>query len=385
LKYDFVVHPGGNPSDIRMRYEGVEELHVDLSGDLNIHTELGVFADSELFIYQHIDQVENTVEGRFKILDSMTYGFELLGNYDKNKNLVIDPLLLLYSTFIGGSDHDYGGSIAIDSSDSVYVTGGTYSSDFPTTFGAYDISYNTGGDVVVFKLDPTGSTLLYSTFIGGSAQDWGEGIAIDPSGNAYVAGWTDSFVFPTTTGAYDPSYNGDVDVFVLKLNPTGSTLLYSTYVGGNNGEQGLDIAIDSNNNVYVTGVTFSPGFPKTTGAYDTSYNGKGDAFVFKLNPTGSALIYSTFIGGSEYEWSRSIAIDSNGNAHVTGQTESSNFPNTSGAYDTSHNGHRDVFVTKLNPTGSALIYSTFIGGSGQEDGFSIAIDSKNNAHVTGWT
>ncbi len=383
LKYDFIVHPGGEPSDIRIKYEGAQELHINPSGDLEIRTQSVSIVDSDLFIYQNLKNNIKVINGIFKLFTPSVYGFEIIGNYDRNQDLIIDPLV--YSTFIGGSDTEGGEGIEIDSNGNAYVTGSTFSLDFPTTTGAYDMTHNgVGTDVFVIKLNPSGSTLLYSTFIGGSAGDGGEGIEIDSSGNAYVTGSIRSSDFPTTTGAYDRTHNGEWDVYVLKLNPTGSALLYSTFIGGNNDDWVRAIQIDLNGNAYITGAC-GANFPNTTGVYDMTHNGGFDVFVLKLNPMGSALLYSTFIGGSEGDWGNSIQIDSSGKVYVTGYTGSTDFPNTTGVYDMTHNGNNDAFVLKLNPTGSVLLFSTFIGGSEGDESWGIQIDSSGNVYVTGFT
>ncbi|MCM3541322.1 HYR domain-containing protein, partial [Priestia endophytica] len=262
----------------------------------------------------------------------------------------------------------------------------TGSADFPTTPGAFDTTYNGNGDAFVTKLDPTGSMLIYSTYLGGTNVEVGNDIVVDAGGNAYVTGLTFSTNFPTTPGAFDTTYNGSGDVFVTKLNPTGSTLIYSTYLGGGTStEQGEGIAVDAGGNAYVTGFTHSTDFPTTPGAFDTTLSGFVDAFVTKLNPTGSMLIYSTYLGGTDSDRGFGIALDAGGNAYVTGFTESANFPTTPGAFDTTYNGSGDVFVTKLNPTGSTLIYSTYLGGTNEEGGSGIAVDAGGNAYITGFT
>ena len=252
---------------------------------------------------------------------------------------------LVYSTFLGGSSGGLGNGIAVDASGNAFVTG--------TAF--------------VTKLNPTGTGLVYSTFLGGSSGDFGNGIAVDASGNAFVTGYTSSSNFPTTAGAYDATFNGGSDAFVTKLNPTGTGLVYSTFLGGSgsssSSDSGSGIAVDASGNAFVTGYTSSSNFPTTAGAYDATANGGTDAFVTKLNPTGTGLVYSTFLGGSERDYGNGIAVDASGNAFVTGYTDSSNFPTTAGAYDATANGGSDAFVTKLNPTGTGLVYSTFLGGS----------------------
>ncbi len=397
LKYEFIVHPGGEPNDIRMKYEGAQELKIDTSGNLEIKTQLINMVDSDLFIYQNSINDKKVIKGKFKLFAPSAYGFEIIGKYDKNKAIIIDPLV--YSTYIGGSDKegnwDDDDDIAVDTAGNAYVTGVTESSDFPTTPGANDTTHNGGMDCFVLKLNPIGSALIYSTYIGGSGAggEEGNGIAVDTAGSAYVTGTTDSSDFPTTSGAYDTTHNKDFDGFVLKLNPTGTSLLYSTYIGGgSHNDFGGSIAVDTAGNAYVTGVTYSSDFPTTSGAYDPSDNGASDVFVLKLNPKGATLIYSTYIGGSTgvpfaWEVSTDIAIDTAGNAYVTGYTWSSDFPTTPGAYDTTHNGGaNDGFVLKLNSTGSALSYSTYIGGStGEEGGRGIAVDTTGSVYVTGDT
>jgi hypothetical protein len=235
----------------------------------------------------------------------------------------------------------------VDGAGNAYVTGFTFSADFPTTPGAFDTTFNPGTfDAFVTKLNPAGSALVYSTYLGGASTDQGFGIAVDAAGNAYVTGWTVSADFPTTPGAFDTTAAG-ADAFVTKLNPAGSALVYSTYLGGASTDQGFGIAVDGAGNAYVTGLTVSADFPTTPGAFDTTFNGGGDAFMTKLNPAGSALVYSTYLGGASNDQGSGIAVDGAGNAYVTGSTFSADFPTTPGAFDTTFNGSIDAFVTKF--------------------------------------
>jgi hypothetical protein len=295
---------------------------------------------------------------------------------------------VIYSTYLGGTGDDAGMGIAVDALGNAYVTGGTDSTNFPTTSGAFQIAPGGGSDAFVTKLNPTGSGLIYSTYLGGSGQDYCSGIVVDTSGNVYLTGATTAATnFPTTAGAFHTAYGGGPeDAFVTKLNPTGSGLIYSTYLGGNNDDLDRGIAVDSAGNAYVTGFTKSTNFPTTVGAFQTAFGGGADAFVTKLNPTGSGLIYSTYLGGSGTDGCSDIAVDTSGNAYVTGGTTSTDFPTTAGAFQTALVVRTiDAFVTKLNPTGSALIYSTYLGGNNLDQSSGIAVDSAGNAYVTGST
>jgi len=302
---------------------------------------------------------------------------------------------LIYSTFLGGSSDDYGEAITLDGSGAVYITGGTNSSNFPTSPGAFDTSHNGDQDVFVVKLNASGTSLAYSTLLGGTGNDLGNGIAVDGDGAAYLTGWTSSYSFPTTPNAFDRSYNGCDDAFVVKLNAAGSALAYSTFLGGSGrcfSYEGLDwgesITVDSTGATYVAGVTYSSDFPTTSGAFDRSFNGNYDAFVVKLNPQGSDLIYSTFLGGSNVDRGHAIAVDRSGAVYVMGSTKSYEFPTTPGAFDRSYNGDSDVFVVKMSPVGSStsdLVYSTLLGGSKSDWGYGIAVDSSGAVYVTGAT
>jgi hypothetical protein len=393
LKYEFIVHPGGDVSDIRMKYEGIEKLSISTSGDLEIHTELGVITDSNLYIYQEKGEIE--VEGEFEILDPTTYGFDVSDDYDKESDLVIDPFIymLKWSTFMGGDRYDIGEDIAVEHPNLVFVTGTTESPDFPTQPGAYDDTYNGSGDVFIFALDkPSGSILMGSTFIGGNESDYGTSIAVDYYFHnyiyytyVYITGYTNSENFPTEN-AYDPDNNGDYDAFVLKLNWTGQTLIYSTYVGGEKTDKAYDLFLSSGC-VHVTGGTNSTDFPFING-YNNESSGGFDVFVFKLNILGNALEHSTYIGGMYNDTGYSVTfgyMSGPNDVCVTGTTNSPNFP-ISNAYDPSWNGNYDAFVFVLSDY-TQLDYSTFVGGDENESGYSIEQESlgSSKVYVTGYT
>ena len=381
MEYDFIVSPGADFSQIKIQYEGAESVSVNDNGELVVTTKWGEVVEQRPVIYQIENNNRVSIDGNYILQADNSFGFELSGSFDAALAVVIDPVLS-YSTYLGGSDLEESTDIAIDDSGSIYITGWTYSTDFPIE-GEYQ-SYQGStdrADVFVTKLNSAGNTLVYSTYLGGNNYDIGHGIVIDSSGNCYITGVTTSNNFPIE-GAYQADQIGS-DGFVTKLNSTGNALIYSTYLGGNGDDQSFSIDVDGFGNAYITGVTTSNNFP-IEGAYQT-YQGGNDAFVTKLNSFGNALTYSTYLGGSAHERGYGITLDNSGNTYITGFTESTDFP-TEGAYQTSYQGgYQDVFVTKLNSSGNTLIYSTFLGGSDTETGEDIAVDSLGNAYITGRT
>ena len=387
------TYNGGNTDAYVSKFsaDGSTLLYSTFIGGSNVDTAWGLTVDPQGHAY-----VTGEARGGFP---------STIGAYDESYNsfgdayvakLSPDGSSLLYSTFVGGNKQDFGNDIEIDVNGNAYVaarsSGGSI--PFPTTPGAFDQSYNGSDyDGVVFKLSPDGSTLLYSTFLGTGSRDTAAAIAVDANGNAYVTGQTASGSFPTTPGAFQETTNGGNEAFVTKLSLDGSTLVYSTFLGGNGSglEFGSAIDVDSAGSAYVTGLTplGTTSWPTTIGAFDESHNGFSDTFVTKLSSDGSSLVYSTLLGGSNNDSGRGLTVDGNGKAYITGYTRPFGgvpFPTTSGAFDETHNGgDRDVFVTILSSDGSTLEYSTFLGGSDYEDGYSVALDNSGNLYVTGQT
>ncbi|HEY6274643.1 MAG TPA: SBBP repeat-containing protein [Terriglobales bacterium] len=404
LEYDFVVAPGADPSEIELDVGAAQaaSLRLDANGDLALGIQGGEVGFHKPVAYQPaptpgsgIRTERAPVKCHYRLTRRNRVMFEV-ASYDRTRPLIIDPTLK-YSTYLGGTANDEGTAVAVDTLGRAYITGQTSSVNFPTTAGAFQTRYGKDTDAFVTKLNSAGSGLVYSTYLGGSSSDFGESIAVNASGDAYVTGQTDSTDFPVTPGAFQTKCAGacgtkSPDTFVTELNSAGSALVYSTYLGGTSSDQGNGIALDSSGNAYVVGWTDSTDFPTTAGAAQVAYGGGDeDAFVTKLNPQGSALVYSTYLGGSGDEFGYAIALSSSGNAHVTGYTNSTDFPTTSGAFQTSLKAPEAAFVTNLNASGSAFLYSTYLGGSGtganpcSACGASITVDTMGNAYVSGLT
>jgi len=476
LEYDLVIAPNANPGPIRLHFSGARKLSLTPNGDLSIRSKNGQIAFRKPDVYQEGSGQHQTVPGRFVLLANHSVGFKL-GSYDRSRLLVIDPVLvystfvsgsggstvsgvaldsagnayiagsagadypvtagafqttnnggaivaklnpagtaLVYATYLGGSSGAGASSIAVDSSGDAFVAGGTNSTDFPVTAGAFQSTNKGQSNGFIAKLNPTGTALLFSTLLGGSGSDGISSLAIDSSGNSYVAGSTSSLDFPTSAGAFQTvNINPRSTGFVTKVNPAGTALIYSTYLGGSGGASMGEfgpadapnaITVDDAGDAYVGGTTSSTDFPVTPGAFLSAYPGPGNSyatgFVTEFNPSGNSLIFSTFLGGAGQgtggDWVAGIKVSAAGNAYVTGGEYTPDFPTTPGAFQTSQNtggnpnnypGQSDsAFVTEFNKGGTALVYSTLIGGLGGYQGngdsaAAIALDSAGNAFVVG--
>ncbi|MCI0585842.1 MAG: hypothetical protein L0323_03260 [Planctomycetes bacterium] len=453
LEYDLILAPGADLGRIVVRCDGTEGIEIEPDGSLAMKTALGPIRHSPPVTWQVLAGGERMpIEARFRQLGSDRFGFEVPGR-DPSLALVIDPGLLystflggtfggydypyalaldasgaatvagltysgdfpatpgaydtsfndafvtrlspsggslLFSTFLGGAGQDYPNALAVDASGATTLAGSTASANFPTTAGAYDTTFAGPRDAFVARLSPSGGSLLYSTFLGGTGETDAYALALDSSGSASVAGTTFSIGFPTAAGAYDTSANGYYDAFVSRLSPSGGSLLYSTFLGGANLDTPYALALDASGAVTVAGRSFSSNFPTTAGAYDTSYNGgpilRSDPFVSRLSPSGGSLLYSTLLGGTENDAALALALDGSGAATLTGVTESSDYPTTVGAFDTSFGGLGDSFVTRLSPSGGSLLFSTFLGGTAEDDyARALALDGSGSATVVGST
>jgi Calx-beta domain/Beta-propeller repeat len=382
----FYVAPGAEPGMIRLKVSGTDSLKINDRGELVLTTPHGPVAFTRPVAWQEIDGETVAVPAGYELLASggrhNEYSFAT-GAYDPAHPLIIDPLLA--STILGGSGNDTGHSIAVDSQGNIYVAGETESSDFPVA-GGYDAGHNGGNqDVFVSKLSADMTTLLASTFIGGAGQDIAYSIAIDASDKIYIAGTTASPGYPAT--AYDTTFNtsaGLTDAFVTRLSSDLSTLDASTFIGGADSDEAFSLAISSGN-IYVTGYTLSTNFPTTAGAYDQVHNENKDIFVVKLSSGLSVLDASTFIGGSVYDYGRSLAFDSQGNVFITGNTASHDFPSTTGLDFVFGEGPQ-VIVAKLSSDLSALQAASIFGAGGVvTSGYGIAVDSSDNIYITGGT
>jgi hypothetical protein len=387
IEYDFIVAPGMDTRIIDLVFKGAQSIKID-NGDLLLGVNGGEIRQHRPISYQIIDGKTRFVEGEYLLKDRNRVGFKL-GVYDRSRELFIDPILS-YSTYLGGGLLETGNDIAVDKEGNVYVTGLTFSSNFPIagpvqSEPAKDVEGRPTPDIFVTKLAPGGDRLIYSTYLGGNDYDTSSSIAVDSEGNAYITGYTRSTNFPTASAIQGEKKGFGDSIFVTKINTAGDSLLFSTYLGG---EALLEssycsIAVDSSGCAYVAGIA-DEDFPVTEGAFKKT--GRGP-FIAKLNPTGSALEYSTRFDGLI----RSIAVDSEGNAYLTGQTNSDTFPTVnpfqarfSHASDGGYSTYSDAFVTKLNATGSGLVYSTYLGGEDSSDvGEDIAVDGAGNAYVTG--
>ena len=390
----FVVRPGGSPSDIRIAVEGMDSLEREPGGALRLAWPGCAAHLSRPRAYQETEEGRKPVEVSYAV-SGRTYGFSV-GEYDASRTLIIDPLMA--SSFLGMLALDLAEAVALDADGNVFVTGYTASPDFPYVPGAYDSLAGGDEDVFVAKFDATLGSLVACSFLGGSQADEAMAMCVTPQGDVYVAGNTLSSDFPTTPGSYDRSYNGDTpgpytaggDVFVCRMNGDLTGLLASTFLGGSEFDYGRGVEVGQDGRVYVVGYTASDSFPVTPGAFDPVFTPGGewggvDCFVSRMSANLDALQASTFLGGTAFDGLEDLVLDAGGNVYVTGWTRSANYPFTSGAFDSTRGGVYDAIISRLDPSLSTLLASTYFGGGSWDFGYGMTLDGSGNVYITGHT
>jgi len=396
LEYDFEVAPGADPNSIAIRFSGADHIIINEQGELIMKLGDDEIRQPKPVIYQAVNGRREPIVGGYVLSDPRTVRF-LLGKYDHTLPLVIDPVLS-YSSYYGGGQTDEAFGVVVGTDGSIYVAGSS-AGGLPTTVGSRTNRHTGNYDAFVAKFDSSGTNVIYLSYIGGSVGDTATALAVDASGNAYITGWTESGNFPRANAIfnqikgvpYPPPFDNyyPAEAFVTKLGPLGTNLIYSTYLGGNYIDQGTGIAVDPAGNAYVAGFTQSPNFPTANvtspfSHFDDVYP-ENDAFVTKIGPAGTNLIYSMYLGGSKPDQATDIAADAAGLAYVTGFTSSTNFPVTTNAVQPWLCGDADAFVTVIGSVGSNLVMSTYLGGSQTNVALGLALDGSLNVYLTGAT
>jgi hypothetical protein len=380
-EYDVILAPHAKAEDVVIRVVGGDSMRLQ-DGALIVSTAKGELAQYSPKTWETLpDGTKRDLKAEFRIVDAERFGFSV-EDRTEGSIVTVDPILV-FASYLGGVGLDETHGVAVSTDGHAFITGRTSSSDYPRTTGCYDNVKSGSYEAFVTKMSVDGSSLVYSTYLGSNGSDLGEEIVVTSAGEAIVSGWLGGSGFPTTTGAYDTSYNGYSDVFVTKFNAAGNALVFSTFFGGSNEDRpnGLALAVDGS--IYVAGQTMSSNMPTTSGAHDTTHNGGWDAFVAKFNAAGSQLLYSTYLGGASTDWAFGVAAAPDGSAVVVGGAMSSGFPAIGGAYDATHNGSFDAFVVKMNPTGGTVAWSTFLGGSGVDQAMSVDVDANAAIYVAG--
>lgn len=398
MKYDFIVSSNGNPHEIKMLYEGVDNISLK-NGDLHIQTSVNEVLEQKPYAYQIINGREKEVKCKF-VLEGNTLSFSFPKGYKKNFPLIIDPVLI-FASYSGSTVDNWGYTSTFNNAGNLYGGGVSFGVGYPMTTGAYQTTYGGGTtDISITKFSPDGSSLVYSTYLGGIGQDYPHSLIVNSNDELLILGTTNSTNFPATAGAYDNTHNGGYDIFVAKLSSNGTALLASTFVGGT-ANDGLNLAaglkynyaddyrgeliVDSNDFVYVASSTSSINFPTTAGAFQSSTTGGQDGCVFKLSPSLNALNWCSFIGGSADDAAYSVQFDNVGNVYATGGTISANFPTTAGALNTSSLGGVDGWLAKISNNATTLIASTYLGTPDYDQCYFVQLDTANNVYVVGQT
>lgn len=422
IKYNFIVKPHGNPDEIKLQYTGVKDIQLK-NNDLHISTSVSESIEQKPFVFQIINGDTIEIPSKY-VLDNNIVSFKLLKEYDHSKVLIIDPLLV-FAAQSGSTADNFGMTATYDSRGSLYSGGTAFNVGYPTTIGAYDVTYNGNSadgftDVVITKYDSSGTYLRYSTYLGGTtSSEIVTSLIVDKNDNLCLYGATGSSDFPTTVSCYDNTFNGGeflnypqngtlfnsgTDVYVAKFNSIGTALIASTFLGGtkndgvnnnintssydslmfNYGDQFRgEIQIDINDDIYVVSSTQSLDFPAVN-AIDNSLNGNQDAILVKLNANLTSIIYSTFIGGNDKDCGNGIALDDSLNVYITGGTCSNDFFTTTGSYKPNYNGGKtDGYICKIKYDGSVIVNSTFIGTSSYDQSYFIQLDNNTDVYIFG--
>lgn len=377
IEFDFLLQPGAHPERVRLKVTGSEPLQLDAAGNLLLNVDGRELRLQAPRSFQDINGSRREIATRFVLQDTQTVGFSVAA-YDHDQPLLIDPILS-FSSYAGGSANDVAQGVAFDVQGNLYVVGETYSTDFPT-YNAYQSTSPVNGSAFVMKLDAQTHDVIYATYIGSNVTE-ARGIAVDSAGSAYIVGDTSSTTFPVMN-AYQPTLRGLIDIFVTKLAPSGNALAYSTYLGGDTVDRGRAIALDALGDVYITGVTASTDFPLAN-PLQTQVRGSTDAYVAKLSPTRGTLDYSTYIGGNGLDYGTSIVVDAGKQAFVGGYTNSGNFP-TLNPLQAARAGSNDAFVARFTAQGG-LGYATYLGGAGVDYANAIGVDAAGNILLAGQT
>lgn len=450
VRYDYIVHPGGDPDAIQMCYDGADRVAVNRFGDLEIITPWGTLLERAPVAYQDIDGVRRMVAVGFRCIGRRSFGFAVTGEYDPSRPLVIDPVILEWSTFVGGPQgygtllsiardrlgnvygtgiyyrsfpttpgvhrgaaignddgyifklsrdgktllaatyiggHEYDGGldVEVDSSGYIYLTGATGSRDFPVTPGAYQQVYDTTGEnLFLLKLDPGMRTLLYSTLIGAENRNRVHALTLGPDGGMVITGQTNASNFPTTPDAFSRVSYGDWEGFVTWLAPAGDHLRYSSYIGGSKADGAEDVRVNSRGEIFLSGCTNSLDFPITPGAYQQKFGGgEQDGFALRFTADGTGLIYCSYYGGTDFETANQIEINDRDEATVVGITSSTNFPTGPIAFDFDYNGETDIFAGRFSAQGTTLDFSTYLGGTGADSPGDMVLDALGNIYLVG--
>jgi gliding motility-associated-like protein len=403
LKYDYIVYPGGNEKLILVDYEGVDKLEIR-KGALVIKTSIGEVIEQKPVAWQMINGVRSYVKCEYVTKNTPgnkfpSIGFNFPDGYDKNEVLIIDPVLVA-ATYSGSTSTNYGHCATYDSQGNIYTGAISFGQGYPVSVGAIQTAFGGGVDFAISKLSPAGSTLLYATYIGGSSSDYPHSMVVNNSFELFVYGSTHSANFPVTAGAFDVTHNGtsgaDADIVVCHLNPTGTALVGSTYVGGSSddGNNSIfsnygdayrgEIILDGAGNPYVASFSQSTNFPVTPGCYDNSIGGIQDGVVFKMNPGLTSMTWNTFIGGTANDAAYGLRLSASGEVYIAGGTQSNNFPTfPSTVFPAYQGGQFDGFVFLLNSSGSAMVSSTYFGTPGDDQAFFIDLDQSGNVYIYG--